>query len=187
VETLEVVSVIDETGLVSQAQAGDRDAFSELVRRYRIRVINVVYQMCGDVNLAEDAAQEAFIRTWQHLPDFQLRSSFRNWLYRIAVNTALDIARRERPDADVESLELAAPGENLEADLEKRERLRQIHQAVLGLPQASRAVLILREYEGLSYREIAETLDISVGTVMSRLNYARTHLAKTLRPLMEAT
>jgi RNA polymerase sigma-70 factor (ECF subfamily) len=83
-------------------------------------------------------------------------------------------------------LELAAPGEDLEADLEQRERARQIRQAVLGLPPASRAVLILREFEGLSYREIAEALDISMGTVMSRLNYARTHLAKNLRPLMEA-
>jgi RNA polymerase sigma-70 factor (ECF subfamily) len=151
-----------------------------------MRVINVVYQMCGDASIAEDAAQDAFIRAWQHLPDFQLRSSFRNWLYRIAVNTALDITRRERPDVDIESLELAAPGGNLEADLEKQERLRQIRQAVLSLSQASRAVLILREYEGLSYREIAETLDISMGTVMSRLNYARTQLAKILRSLMEA-
>ena len=183
---LEVVSVSDDTRLISWAQAGDRDAFSELVCRYRVRVINVVYHMCGDANLAEDAAQDAFIRAWQHLPDFQPRSSFRNWMYRIAVNTALDITRRDRPGVDVESLELAAPGENLEADLERRERARQIRQSVLGLPQASRAVLILREYEGLSYREIAETLDISIGTVMSRLNYARTHLAKILRPLMEA-
>jgi len=184
-EMLEVVSEVDETGLVSWAQAGDRDAFSELVRRYRMRVINVVYQMCGDASLAEDAAQEAFIRSWQHLSDFQPHSSFRNWLYRIAVNIALDITRREKPDVDVESLELPAPAENLEAGLVKQERLRQIHQAVLSLPQASKAVLILREYEGLSYREIAETLDISIGTVMSRLNYARTRLAESLRPLME--
>jgi len=182
---LEVVSAVDETRLVSWAQAGDRDAFGELVRRYRVRVINVVYHMCGDASLSEDAAQEAFIRAWQHLPDFQLHSSLRNWVYRIAVNTALDITRRERPGVDVESLELAAPGENLESDLEQRERASQIRQAVLGLPQASRAVLILREFEGLSYREIAEALDISIGTVMSRLNYARTRLAEILRPLVE--
>jgi len=184
-KVLEVDTTADETGLVSKAQAGDREAFGELVRCYRVRVINVVYHMCGDANLAEDAAQEAFIRAWQHLLDFQPHSSFRNWLYRIAVNTALDISRRERPDVDVESLELASPGENIEADLEQQERSRQIRQAVLGLPQASRGVLILREYEGLSYREIAETLDISIGTVMSRLNYARTRLAEILRPLME--
>lgn len=184
---LEAVSVGDESKLISLAQEGDRQAFAELVCLYRLRVINMVYRMCGDARVAEDAAQEAFIRVWQHLPDLRPGSSFRNWLYRIAVNSALDITRREKPNVDIDSLDLASPGEHLEVRLERRESAREIRQAVLSLPHASRVVLILREYEGLSYREIAATLDISIGTVMSRLHYARTRLVEILRPLMEAT
>jgi RNA polymerase sigma-70 factor (ECF subfamily) len=179
------ISAAEETGLISRAQDGDREAFGELVHRYRVSVINVVYRMCGDANLAEDAAQIAFIRAWQHLPEFQLRSAFRNWLYRIAVNAALDILRRERLQVDIDDLQLVAREENVENLFEQHERLRKIRQAVLSLPEASRAVLILREYEGLSYKEIAETLEISIGTVMSRLNYARTRLLGLLRPDME--
>jgi len=182
---LAVNLVEDETSLIIQTQNGDREAFSELVRRYRVKVINVVYHLCGDVNLAEDAAQIAFIRAWQHLPELQPRSTFRNWLYRIAVNAALDIIRREQSTTDIDDLRLVAPAENIEAHLEQEERAQQIRQAVLALPEASRAVLVLREYEGLSYREIAETLDISMGTVMSRLNYARTRLADKLSQWME--
>ncbi len=182
---LAVNLVEDETSLIIQTQNGNREAFSELVRRYRLKVINVVYRLCGDVNLAEDAAQIAFIRAWQHLPEFQPRSSFRNWLYRIAVNAALDLIRREQPTTDIDDLQLVVPAENIETHLEQEERAQQIRQAVLALPAASRAVLVLREYEGLSYREIAETLDISMGTVMSRLNYARMRLANKLSQSME--
>jgi RNA polymerase sigma-70 factor (ECF subfamily) len=101
-------------------------------------------------------------------------------LYRIAVNAALDSSRREKASVDIDTFEMAAPGDSLEACLEKQERIRFIQQAVLRLPDASRVVIILREFEGLSYREIAEALDISMGTVMSRLNYARTRMSVML-------
>ncbi|MGC9395502.1 MAG: RNA polymerase sigma factor [Anaerolineae bacterium] len=171
---------------VALAQQGDRQAFGELVYHYREGVINVVYRMCGDANLAEDAAQEAFIRAWQHLPRYQPRSSFRNWLYRIALNVALDVLRRERETVDVENIPLIAASLSPEAAIERSERAAYVQQAVLGLSPASRAALILREYEGLSYKEIAEMLEIPVGTVMSRLNYARTQLRETLRGYLEA-
>lgn len=178
----------DETELewIAQAQAGDRQAFAELVYRYRAGVINVVYRMCGDADLAEDAAQEAFIRAWQHLPRYQPRSPFRNWLYRIATNSALDVLRREWDTADIEAVPLAASRSNPEVAVERNERAEQVRQAVLGLSPASRAVLTLREYEGLSYKEIADTLDIPLGTVMSRLNYARATLREMLRVYLEA-
>jgi len=175
----------NESELVSQAQHGDRSAFGDLVRHHRAGVINVVYRMCGDAQLAEDAAQEAFIRAWQKLPSYQPRSPFRNWLYRIATNVALDTLRRERETVDVDKVQLRARTVGPEDSLDKLEREEFVRNAVLALPAASRAVLVLREYEGLSYRQIAETLGIPIGTVMSRLNYARTHLAATLAPLVE--
>jgi len=182
--------------LIVQAQQGDRRAFGELVRRYREGVVNVVYRMCGDANLAQDAAQEAFIRAWKHLPNFRPRppsvrkgkpsDSFRNWLYRIATNAARDILRRERETVDVDGLPLAAADAGPAEMVESAERGERVRQAVLALPTASREVLILREYEGLSYREIADTLSIPIGTVMSRLNYGRKRLRELLVPYLEA-
>ncbi len=182
--------------LITQAQKGDRRAFGELVHLHRGGVVNVVYRMCGDAQLAEDAAQEAFIRAWQHLPNFRPRppatykgkqsDSFRNWLYRIATNAARDVLRRERDTVDVDDLPLAASGAGPAEMVEGAERGECVRQAVLALPPASREVMVLREYEGLSYREIADTLDIPIGTVMSRLNYARKRLRELLVPYLEA-
>jgi len=107
-------------------------------------------------------------------------------VYRIATNVALDALRRERETVDIDALPLAAADAGPEATMEGTERGERVQQAVLALPPASRAVLVLREYEGLSYREIADTLDIPIGTVMSRLNYARNRLRKSLAPYLEA-
>jgi RNA polymerase sigma-70 factor (ECF subfamily) len=146
--------------------------------------VNVVYRMCGDVELAEDAAQDAFIQAWLNLLSFRPGTSLRNWLYRIAVNAALDVLRREpkTPFADVESLSMADPLAGPEAIFLKKERAVIVQQAILSLAETSRAVLVLREYGGLSYQEIASTLDIPLGTVMSRLNYARDRLKELLVP-----
>ena len=181
VTTLEEI----EADLIARSQQGDRGAFGELVGRHRKGVVNLVYRMCGDAELAQDMAQETFIRAWTNLPGYQPRSAFRNWVFRIATNATLDILRREKETLDVDSLALPSPGKGLEAEVEVMDRAEAVQQAVLGLPPASRNVLILREYEGLSYREIAETLDIPIGTVMSRLNYARQLLLGALGPLLE--
>lgn len=87
----------DEPTLITCAQQGDRQAFGELVRRHRTGVVNVVYRMCGDPALAEEAAQEAFLRAWQQLDRYRPRHAFRSWVYRIALNAAVDALRRERP------------------------------------------------------------------------------------------
>jgi RNA polymerase sigma-70 factor (ECF subfamily) len=176
-----------EADLVTLAQQGDRAAFGDLVGLHRRGVINVVYRMCGDAELAEDAAQEAFIRAWKNIHRYQPRSPFRNWVYRIATNAALDVLRRRRETIDIEDLPLKSHLPNPEAAAETEEKAIFIQQAVLELPEASRAVIILREYEGFSYREIATALDIPIGTVMSRLNYARKQLRQTLAPIMEVT
>jgi RNA polymerase sigma-70 factor, ECF subfamily len=176
------MTTIDETELIFRAKNGERDAFSELVCIHAQGVRNVIYRMCGDAQIAEDAAQETFIQAWLHLSSYRPQTSLRNWLYRIALNAATDILRKEKrilPHA-LEDLPLSDPQPGPEAVAFQEERATVVKKAVLSLPEACRAVLVLREYEGLSYQEIAEALEIPVGTVMSRLNYARKLLRNTL-------
>jgi len=172
------------------AQKGDRDAFSELVCRHARGVRNVVYRMCGDVQIAEDAAQEAFLRAWLHFSAFRPQSSLRTWLYRIGINAATDLLRKQKriaPD-DLQDLPLSDPEPGPEGWFSQEEQAALVQKAILSLPEAGRAVLVLREYEDLSYQEIADALDIPIGTVMSRLNYARRLLKDRLKQalLLEA-
>lgn len=179
------VAAVNEAELVTQAQHGDRNAFGELVCLHAQGVRNVIYRMCGDVQVAEDAAQEAFVQAWLHLASYRPQTSLRNWLYRIAVNAATDMLRKEKrilPNS-IENMALQDPQPNPETSLSQTERTALVQKAILALPDASRAILVLREYEELSYHEIADTLDIPVGTVMSRLNYAR----KLLKEKLEGT
>lgn len=176
------ISPANEAELVIRAQNGDRNAFSELVRTHSQGVLNVIYRMSGSMQVAEDAAQETFIQAWMKLSSYRPKSSLRNWLYRIAVNTAIDMLRKEKrilPGA-VEDMSLTDAQAGPEATFLSGEQTELVQGAISTLPDASRAVLILREYEGLSYKEIADSLDIPVGTVMSRLNYARKLLKEKL-------
>ena len=173
-----------EDNLILQAKQGDRNAYGELVGRHYENVVKVVYRLCGDGQIAQDATQEAFIRAWVKQPSFQPRSPFRNWVYRIAVNTALDILRR-RPEESIENSEgiriMAEKSPGPEAAYIEKEQVDFLQGAVRALPEAARAVLVLREYGELSYDEIASVLEIPLGTVMSRLNYARTRLREMLK------
>lgn len=181
-----------EAELVEKARQGDSSAFGELVRCHYPEIVTVLYRLCGDEQMAEDAAQEAFIKAWVNLPSYHPQAPLRHWLYRIAVNAAHDLMRR-RSDLPVEDVELAMiadrscqmeagsqPG-NPESTLIEKEQAALLQKALYDLPEASRAVLVLREYGGLSYQEIAHVLDIPVGTVMSRLNYARNRLQNLLQ------
>ncbi|MBK9924969.1 MAG: sigma-70 family RNA polymerase sigma factor [Anaerolineales bacterium] len=185
------VYTTNEAQLIVQAQNGDRNAFSELVRIHAQGVLNVVYRMCGDMLIAEDASQETFIRAWQNLSSYRPHMPLRNWLYRIAFNAGMDMVRKNKrimPD-DIDEMPLTDGQPGLETLVSQNERTALVQQAIMALPDASRAVLVLREYEGLSYQEISSTLDIPVGTVMSRLNYARNLLKSKLKPqlsLLEA-
>lgn len=177
-----MIPEVDETNLILKAQNGDRNAFSELVCIHAQGVMNVIFRMCGNAQLAEDAAQEAFIRAWSNLRSFRPGSPFRGWLYRIALNTATDMLRKEKrilPNA-MEDLQLTDPQPGPEGTFLQEEQTALVQKAIHALPDASRAVLVLKEYEGLSYQEIANTLDIPIGTVMSRLNYARRLLKEKL-------
>jgi RNA polymerase sigma-70 factor (ECF subfamily) len=174
----------DEARLVRDSVAGDKLAFAELVRRYRSFVMALVYRLCGDAAQAEDIAQDAFLRVWQALPSFRGQAAFRTWLYRVASNVAIEQLRHAKPTVDIESIPLAAQDTPEDTAL-RTEQSRAVRYAVLHLPLQCRLVLILREYEGLSYKEIASTLDIPIGTVMSRLNYARQRLHRDLAPYIQ--
>lgn len=177
---------LQERTLIIQAQEGDIEAYNELVRMYRVSVVNIVYRMCGDANLAEDSAQIAFLRAWENLPRLVPGSSFCNWLYRIAVNVAVDIVRHEKQVISLDDEHIPVRSELPELEIIANERHRKVRKAVTALPAASRSVLVLREYQELSYREIAEVLGIPIGTVMSRLSYARKLLADQLQEFLEA-
>jgi RNA polymerase sigma-70 factor (ECF subfamily) len=177
------ITSTNESELVARAQNGDRNAYNELVRIHAQGVLNVIYRMCGNMQIAEDAAQETFIQAWLRLPSYRPRSSLRNWLYRIAVNTAIDMLRKEKHilPGEIEEMHLTDTDPGPEAMVTSFQRTEMVQEAVSTLPDASRAVLVLREFEGLSYKEISESLEIPVGTVMSRLSYAR----KLLRDKLE--
>jgi RNA polymerase sigma-70 factor (ECF subfamily) len=171
--------------LIEQAKNGNREAFNQIVLSNYQGVINVIYRLSGSMPLAEDVAQETFIRVWQKLHTYQPTGSFRSWLYRIATNAGLDALRREQDTQEIASLPLASNNPSVEQVVERQEQAALVREAILSLPTASRSVLILREYEGLSYQEISDALDIPLGTVMSRLNYARNALKKILSTQLE--
>jgi len=170
-----------EISWLQAAQHGDQDAYGRLVRHYQALVIHVAYGVCDDVETANDIAQDTFIKAWQHLNRFQptQSGSFRAWLCRIARNRAIDVIRCQRPQAELSpSLPYHAP--TPEEVMLRHETIVSIEQAIRELPEAMRSALILRELEGLSYREIAVVLDIPQGTVMSRIYHARKRLAAAL-------
>lgn len=177
------LAVETETCLIEEAKKGDRSAYGELVRQHYPGVVNVVYRLCGDARLAEDMAQETFLRAWINLPSFHPQASLRNWIYRIAVNAATDVLRRRHEETlDDASLQLLADqAPDPETALIRKEQAAVLQQGIARLPEAARCVLVLREYGELSYQEISAVLDIPLGTVMSRLNYARMRLRELLK------
>jgi RNA polymerase sigma-70 factor (ECF subfamily) len=176
--------LVDEQ-LLGRYTAGDRAALDELFRRYRQPAYRVAYRLLGNEPDALDAVQEGFVKALTHLPSFQGRSSFKTWLLRVVSNAALDLGR-QRGRREALSLEAAAAdGEScprlLTADesgrgLERCDLRRQLDRALAALPEAQRQTFVLYADAGLSYREVAEVLGISLGTVMSRLYYARQKL-----------
>jgi RNA polymerase sigma-70 factor, ECF subfamily len=173
-----------EECLLIQAKEGDRNAYGELVSRCYADVIRVVYRLCGDTQLAQDAVQDAFIRAWVKLPEYRSKAPFSHWVYRIAVNLTLDTLRK-KPQESLESSPVVSLMAEKTPDPEtaylQKEQADMVQGAVNALPEATRSVLVLREYGELSYEEIASVLEIPVGTVMSRLNYARGRLRDMLR------
>jgi RNA polymerase sigma-70 factor (ECF subfamily) len=181
--------------LVDRAAQGDSIAFSELVNRHYRRAVRVSFGLLKDKHDAEDAVQEAFARVHVRLKDFEGTSAFYTWLYRIVVNLSIDQLRRRKRErrADVED-ESAREALRSGADLwpkydetnpsmsvERKELGHRLQKAFEDLPEIHQAVLVLREVEGFSYDEIASTLKLKKGTVMSRLFHARKAMQQKLK------
>jgi RNA polymerase sigma-70 factor (ECF subfamily) len=179
----------DESFLIARARRGDPSAFEEIVRLYQRRVYGVALRIVRAHDVADDVTQEAFLRAWRSLDRFDLERPFGPWVCRIAANLAVNHVRSPRareeglPDGHAETRS-SGPGP-LGALLDA-EGARVLETAMGQLPQEQRAVLVLRVVEDLSYAEIAETLGISPGTVMSRLFRARERLAQALSPYLGA-
>lgn len=186
----------DDQQLVVRVQQGDKRAFDLLVLKYQHKILALVTRFVHDSHEAQDVAQEAFIKAYRALPNFRGDSAFYTWLYRIAINTAKNylVARGRRPpDADIAAEDAEYhDGDSALKDLHspERELLRdEIEQVVKRtlqqLPDDLRTALTLREFEGLSYEDIASVMDCPVGTVRSRIFRAREAIDKALQPLLE--
>jgi RNA polymerase sigma-70 factor (ECF subfamily) len=165
---------------------GASAAFGKLVMRYHKLAISVAYRVCGDAALAEDVAQDAFVRVWSRLSEFRPDGNLRAWLMRITTNMAIDAVRRRRPQVDIEDLALEAPEQGPESAAVSSERAGAVRAALMRLPVQSRTILVLREYQSLSYQEIADLLDVPLGTVKSRLSDARRRLKAELSGYLSA-
>jgi len=181
----------DDRDLVERARRGDREAFGALVRRYQDRAFNLAYQMLRNREEALDVAQEAFARAYASLPTFKGESSFTTWLHRIVVNLGIDSLRRTQRSGTTTYDDTRATPEEGEGDLpavddpaaalEMKQVRDLLARGIARLPAAQRAVLLLREVEGLSYEEISRLVGCNLGTVMSRLFYARRRLRQVLK------
>jgi RNA polymerase sigma-70 factor (ECF subfamily) len=174
--------------LLERVLRGDRVALDDLFRRHREMAYRVAYRLLGNEEDALDAVQEAFVKVLTHLRGFQGRSSFKTWLLRVVSNAALDLGRQrgrrdtfhreELPSGTEREPPAAAPEPSFE--LERGDLRRILTEALGQLPEAQRKTFVLHVEGGLSYREVADVLEISIGTVMSRLFYTRQKLRAIL-------
>ena len=180
---------IDESQLIDASLQGNTGAFGQLVQLHQNRLFNAMAHFCGNATEAEDVVQEAFLQAYLKLAKFQQNSQFYTWLYRIAHNAAISRKRRRRVEASVDKnredtgLEPVDAGDAPGDRMIREEQAAQVHQALATLSDEHREILILREMDGCDYEQIAETLDINVGTVRSRLHRARMQLRERLREL----
>lgn len=182
--------------LVGRVQRGDKSAFDALIRKYQHKIIKLVSRYVRDSSEALDVAQEAFIKAYRAIPGFRGDSAFYTWLYRIAINTAKNylVAEGRRPLEhgvdlqDQERYELQARLKDMDTPehlLLTQEIQKTVEKAIDELPEDLRTAIILREIEGLSYEEIAQSMSCPVGTVRSRIFRAREAIDVKLRPLLD--
>ncbi len=172
--------------LIRSACQGDAAAYGALVRKYQARLCTSLTHVCGSLDDAEDVAQEAFVQAYVKLRTFAGGSAFYTWLYRIAVNAAISKRRRRREQTSVESkreelgLEPLDDGERADERMLREERAAQVQRALARLSEEHRTILVLREIDDCDYDEIAQVLQLPVGTVRSRLHRARLQLKEQL-------
>ncbi|MGA3171524.1 MAG: sigma-70 family RNA polymerase sigma factor [Chthoniobacteraceae bacterium] len=184
--------------MVRRCQRGDTIAFNELVTRYRGKVYAMIYNMVRNEQDAWDLAQDGFLKAWKSIARFRGQSSFYTWLYRIMMNVTIDALRRKQPGGEAEfddtiSLRNIDPGSTTtpktgalpDQKITGDEIRARIDAAIARLTPEHRAVILMREIEGMEYQEIADALECSIGTVMSRLFYARKKMQSMLRDVYE--
>ena len=186
----------EDQQLVERVQRGDKRAFDLLVLKYQHKILGLIVRFVRDPHEAQDVAQEAFIKAYRALANFRGDSQFYTWLYRIAINTAKNylVSRGRRPpesDVSAEDAEFMDGDHGLK-DIESPERLMlrdeievTVHRAIAALPEDLRMALTLREFDGLSYEDIAAVMQCPVGTVRSRIFRAREAVDKALQPLLQ--
>jgi RNA polymerase sigma-70 factor, ECF subfamily len=198
-ETTPAQPDVSELDLIKRCQAGQTEAFDELVTRYRTRIFAMIYNMVHNEQDAWDLAQESFVKAWKSIKRFRGRSSFYTWIYRIVMNVTIDWLRKKQVKAggaefdDAIQLKEIDPASKTvpKADplpherMERTEVRARIDRAIGQLSPEHRAVILMKEIEEMQYHEIAETLGCSIGTVMSRLFYARKKLQNLLRDVYE--
>ncbi len=182
--------------LVARVQNGDKKAFDLLVLKYQRKIMRLLSRMIRDPAETEDVAQEAFIKAYRALPQFRGDSAFYTWLYRIAINTARNwlATNKRRPNTssllENEEGETFNESDNLtdnstpESELASREIAQTVNKAIEDLPEELRNAIVMREIDGLSYDDIAQSMDCPIGTVRSRIFRAREAIATRLRPIM---
>jgi RNA polymerase sigma-70 factor (ECF subfamily) len=183
----------DESSIIDRFKKGEETVFEELVMKYQDRIYNLCRNMLGNTRDAEDAAQDTFIKAYQNLKNFIPKSSLYTWLYRIAVNTCLDYKKRpffeslfKRSKDGTEFLDEPLSDKPSPDKLcESKQMGYALRMSLKQLSEKLRTALILKEIEGLSYEEIAEILDISMGTVKSRISRAREELKKLMKNFRE--
>lgn len=181
-----------DDNLLERCRAGDDEACEALVRLYQDRVFALIYRITGEADRVEDIAQEVFLRAFRSLGKFRGGATFYTWLYRITVNTTYNALRtqRRRQETSLDALESLEPRVDEEADpaeeTSQRQLAERVKEAIGKLDEQYRAIVHLREIEGMSYREIAEVVSLPVGTVKSRLFRARQHLKEVLKDLLPA-
>ena len=182
--------------LVRRVQKGDQAAFDLLFARYQSKIQNIISRYIRDSEEVKDVSQEAFIKAYRALPRFRGESAFYTWMYRIAINTAKNhlVAKSRRPppvDVDVDDADHRDDASDLRVvetpdGMMSRDQLQQvIRQALSELPEDLRSALTLREFDGLSYEQIAQILECPVGTVRSRIFRARESIDEKMRPLLK--
>ena len=190
---------VPELDLVRQAQAGDTEAFDRLVSRSRTRIFGMIYNMVHNEQDAWDLAQDSFLKAWKSIARFRGQSSFYTWMYRIVMNVTIDWLRKKQvqgagaefddaiqlKEIDPASRTVPHAGPLPHEGMQGREIRDRIDAAIAQLSPEHRAVILMKEIEDMQYREIAESLGCSIGTVMSRLFYARKKLQNLLRDVYE--